>query len=407
MKILQVNSVYRKGSTGKIVYDIHTELQKRGFDSVVCYGRGEMVDEPNVYKTCSELYSKLNNLWSRVTGVMYGGLSCSTRKLIKVIEREKPDIVHLHCINGYFVNIYKIVDYLKKKQIKTVLSLHAEFMHTANCGYAFDCEKWKTGCGQCPRYKQETKSLLFDGTHRSWMLMKRAFEGFGNYLIVTSVSPWLESRAKQSPILSDAKHVTVLNGLDTTVFKLYDKQECRCKFNIPEEKKMVFHATATFSIDRNSIKGGWYVCELAKLMPDVLFVVAGPHADGISVPNNVRLLGRIANQTDLAQLYAAADTTVLASKRETFSMVTAESLCCGTPIVGFKAGAPEEITLPDYSRFVEYGDVVACKEALYDFLSKVWDSVEIEKEAHRKYAREVMTSAYIKVYESIIKRDEQ
>ena len=133
MKILQVNCVYRKGSTGKIVYDIHTELLRQGIEDVVCYGRGEVIKEPNVHKTCPEWYSKLNNLWSRVAGVMYGGLWFSTHKLISIIESEKPDIVHLHCINGYFVNIYKIVSYLNRHHIRTVLSLHAEFMHTANC----------------------------------------------------------------------------------------------------------------------------------------------------------------------------------------------------------------------------------------------------------------------------------
>lgn len=402
MKILQVNCVYRKGSTGKIVYDIHTELQRQGIESVVCYGRGEHVDEPHVYKVCPEWYSKLNNLWSRITGVMYGGLWLSTRRLMRITEREKPDIVHLHCINGYFVNIYRIVAYLNRHNIKTVLSLHAEFMHTANCGYAFECERWKTGCGHCPRFRKETKSLFVDGTHRSWLLMRRAFEGFGDRLIVTSVSPWLEGRAKQSPILADAKHVTVLNGLDTTVFHLYDKAECRKAFNIPLDRKLVFHATASFSTDRGSIKGGWYVCELARMMPDVLFVVAGPHADGVSVPKNMMLLGRIADQNDLARLYASADATVLASKRETFSMVTAESLCCGTPVVGFKAGAPEEIALREYSQFVEYGDVAVCRDALYGCMSKEWNHSSIESEAHAKYSREVMTREYIKVYKSMI-----
>ena len=227
MKILQVNCVYRKGSTGKIVYDIHTELQRQGICSIVCYGRGKKCIEQNVYKVCPEWYSKLNNLWSRISGLMYGGLYFSTHKLIQIIERENPDIVHLQCINGYFVNIYKIVEYLNLHNIKTILSLHAEFMFTANCGHAFECEKWKTGCGHCPRFRQETKSLFIDGTHLSWKLMKNAFDGFGDRLIVTSVSPWLENRARQSPILSDVRHVTVMNGLDTNVFKSYGKECCR------------------------------------------------------------------------------------------------------------------------------------------------------------------------------------
>lgn len=401
MKILQVNSVYRKGSTGKIVYDIHTELLLRGIDSVVCYGRGAKVGEPNVYKVCSEWYSKLNNLWSRITGVMYGGLWLSTHGLINIIEIEKPDVVHLHCINGNFVNIYKIVNYLNGHKIKTVLSLHAEFMHTANCGHAFECEKWKTGCGHCPRCRQETKSWFIDGTHRSWQLMKQAFDGFGKNLIVTSVSPWLEGRAKQSPILADARHITVLNGLDTTVFHLYDKALCRKEFNIPLDKKVVFHATPSFNTEKGHIKGGWYVCEVAKQMPDVQFVVAGSYAKNIEVPQNVMLLGQVCNQADLAKLYSLADVTILTSRRETFSMVTAESLCCGTPVVGFKAGAPEEIALQAYSQFVEYGDMKECKKALYKFISMEWDKSRIEHEAHAKFSREVMTNTYIDVYKSI------
>jgi hypothetical protein len=155
---------------------------------------------------------------------MYGGCFFSTNKLISIIKKEKPDVVHLHCINGYFVNIYRLVSWLNKSKIKTVLTLHAEFMHTANCGHALECDKWKTGCGKCPRLKKETKSLLIDSTHRSWVKMKKAFDGFEN-LVVTSVSPWLMERAKQSPILADKNHTVVYNGLDTNVFKLYQIQD--------------------------------------------------------------------------------------------------------------------------------------------------------------------------------------
>ena len=85
MKILQVNCVYNTGSTGKIMYDVHTELVKNGYNSVVCYGRGAKTTDKNVYKTCGEVYSKFNNLLSRFTGIMYGGCYFSTNKLISII----------------------------------------------------------------------------------------------------------------------------------------------------------------------------------------------------------------------------------------------------------------------------------------------------------------------------------
>lgn len=400
MKILQVNCVYKKGSTGKITYDIHSELLKQGIESVVCYGRGEKINEPHVYKTCGEGYSKTNHLFSEFTGVMYGGCFFSTNKLIKIIKKEKPDVVHIQCINGYFVNIYRLVSWLKKHDIKTVLTLHAEFMYTANCGHALDCDKWQTGCGHCPRLKQETKSFLIDGTHKSWMKMKKAFDGFNDNLIVTSVSPWLMERAKLSPILNDKKHEVVLNGVNTDVFHFYDTSELRSQMGL-NGVKVIFHATPSFDDNINNIKGGYYVLKLAEKMLDenVKFVVAGDHPEGLKVPPNVILLGKVADQELLAKYYSMADVTLLTSKKETFSMVTAESLCCGTPVVGFKAGAPEQISIPEYSSFVDFGDLESLHEEMKKFLAESFLKIDIAITSNCKYAKQTMTENYLKIYE--------
>lgn len=400
MKVLQANCVYKKGSTGKITYDIHSELLKQGIESVVCYGRGEKINEPHVYKTCGEVYSKINHLLSEFTGVMYGGCFFSTNKLIKIIKKEKPDVVHLQCINGYFVNIYRLVSWLKKHDIKTVLTLHAEFMYTANCGHALDCDKWQTGCGHCPRLKQETKSFFLDGTHKSWMKMKKAFDGFNDNLVVTSVSPWLMERAKLSPILNDKKHEVVLNGVNTDVFHFYNTAELRSQMGL-NGVKVIFHATPSFDDNINNIKGGYYVLKLAEKMLDenVKFVVAGDHPEGLKVPPNVILLGKVSDQELLAKYYSMADVTLLTSKKETFSMVTAESLCCGTPVVGFKAGAPEQIAIPEYSAFVDFGDLEPLHKEMKKFLAESFLKIDIALTSNCKYAKQTMTENYLKIYE--------
>ncbi len=404
MKVLQVNCVYNKGSTGKIVADIHNGLIERGIESIVCYGRGEKLTLPNVYKVCGELYSKLQNLRSRITGLMYGGCGVSTKKLIKIIKKENPDIVHLHCLNGYFVNIYKLVEWLKCNNIRTVLTLHAEFMHTANCGYAFDCDKWKSGCKNCTRYKNETKSILFNRTHTSWLKMKKAFDGFNN-LMVVSVSPWLMERAKQSPILAYKNHVVVLNGLDTDVFKVYQTEQLRKEMGV-EDKKVIFHATPNFNNDPQNIKGGYYVIELAKRFlekKDYQFVIAGNYDKNISVPSNITLLGRVSDQEQLAKLYSMADLTVLTSKRETFSMVVSESLACGTPVVGFNAGAPEQIAINEFSSFVEYGDINRLEDEIIRFTNSNFDKKLVEEKARQKYNSDKFVEASIKLYNYSLK----
>lgn len=407
MKVLQINCVYKKGSTGKIVYDLHTEFKKQNIDSVVCYGRGQKSSEGDVYKTCSELYSKFNNLRSRLTGIMYGGCYFSTFRLIKRIKQENPDIVHLQCINGYFVNIYKLVKWLKENDIPTVATLHADFMFTGGCGSSIDCHQWKnrTGCGYsgCPRWRSETGSILFDRTNTMWKKMKYSFEGFEN-LTVVSVSPWLAERAKQSIIFADKENIPILNGIDTTIFHSYDTVELKTQLKL-NGKKVIFHATACFSPQKKHLKGGYYVLELAKRLENenVIILVAGRSEPIECIPNNIIFLGNVTDQKQLAQYYSMADVTLLTSERETFSMVTAESLCCGTPLVGFFAGGPESIALKEYSTFVKHGDIDALQDAVLQWLEKS-KPCDIEDAAHSKYSKQRMVQDYIKCYNKLLSK---
>lgn len=383
MKVLQVNCVYKKGSTGRITYDLHRSLLSVGIDSIVCYGRGALVNEPGVYKICPEWYSKLNNAWSRLTGIMYGSCFFSTNRLISLIKYIKPDIVVLQCLNGYFVNIYRLIAWLKKSKVETFVVLHAEFMYTANCGFAIDCEKWRYGCGKCPRMKCETKSLYIDGTARSWKKMFCAFAGFDQASII-SVSPWIMNRAKQSPILCNNNHFVIYNSIDIEAFHTYDTAKLKRELCI-DEKKIVFHATSAFSTEKDHIKGGWYVTQLAKKMPTVQFVVAGVCDNVTSVPDNVILLGEIDDPQIMGQYYSMADLTIITSKREAFSLVVAESLCCGTPVVGFKAGAPESIAIQQFTAFVEHGDLDSLYEKTVRFLLTDFDKSSISEIARGVY----------------------
>jgi len=402
MKVLQVNCVYGSGSTGKIVREIHAGLLNEGIESVVCYGRGTVADEDGVYKVCGELYSKANQFYARVRGQLYGGCKVSTLHLINMIEREKPDIVHLQCINGYFVNIYKLIGWLKQKRIKTVLTLHAEFMYTANCGHARECERWKIGCGSCPQLKTDIRSYGIDGTAKSWRKMCEAFKGFKDCLRVVSVSPWLMMRAMQSPMLEDKRHCVVMNGLDTNVF--YRRDVSLLKREYSENRKIILFVTTFFSDAGDDLKGGRYVLELARRLEseDVTIVVAGRYDENLKYPSNMVMLGRVESQDRLAEYYSLADVTLLTSLRETFSMVTAESLCCGTPVVGFEAGGPETIALPGFSEFVPQGDVSALAKAVYEMLQKDFAGIDIAEKAQELYSGKRMVNEYIRIYRSML-----
>lgn len=415
MRVLQVNSVYNVGSTGKIVHDLHTIFKSRGIDSYVIYGRGrtsaKTLKDPQVIRICTEMYAKANTAAAMLTGLPYGGCERSTRRLIRTIRRLCPDIVHLQCINEHFVNIYKLLEWLGKNRIPTVVTLHAEFMFTANCGHANDCMKWKHGCGNCPKPREATRSLWLDRTGDSYLKMKQAFETYGDNLCIVSVSPWLEERALQSPILRNKKHDVILNGLDTGVF-FHRREYSHIDLNeYRKYKKIIFHATAMFRDRREDPKGGWYVIRLAERLKEdkVLVVVAGKYEIREKPPDNLKLLGAVRDQNEMAENYSYADLTLVTSKRETFSMVCAESLCCGTPVAGFEAGGPETISLPRHSAFVPYGDTDELERCVRKMLGAegVMDSKEnaeqIAEEASELYDRENMAGRYMEIYERLMR----
>lgn len=396
MKVLQVNNVYAEKSTGKITKVLHDGLLREGWESVVVYGRGKTFQEPGVIRLCPDWYGKANSLLSRITGMPYGGCLLATWRLQRIIRRENPDLVHLQCINGNFVNIYRLVNWLKKRQIKTMVGLHAEFMYTGNCGHAFDCLQWRQGCAKCLNVKKATKSWFFDRTKRSWEKMYRAFSNFQGDCLIVPVSPWTQDRAKASAILETFRFQTIYNGIDCPNTFAFQPEQVK-------KDRTVLNVTAHFSADRQHAKGGWYLVELAKRMPEITFWVAGKADACSALPDNLVLLGEIRDQKELASLYNRAKLSILVSQRETFSMPCAESLCCGTPVVGFKAGAPEQIALGEHSEFVDFGDISALEDVVRRWMdADGWDEQQIAWLAEEKYSAATMIRAYMDAYRRLL-----
>ena len=409
MKVLQVNCVYKKGSTGKIVHDIHNCLLSSNIESVVCYGRGNRIEGVGLYKFCSELESKVFHLFNKFGGLMYAVCPFATLNLIRIIKKQKPDIVHLHCINGYCVNIYKLLKFLGKSHIKTIVTHHAEFYYTGSCGHAYDCLQFQAvqGCQNCSILREATGTKLVDRTSKSWRLMKDSFSHFRKEDIrFTAVSPWVVNRSILSPICNAFNCNWVTNGIDTDIFKPSSPEQILAiKKRFPNhDRKVILHVTASFTTKENNIKGGYYIKQLAEMMPNYQFVIVATYIGLVQyIPNNVYVWGPAKSQEELASLYSSADLTVISSKRETFSMIVAESLCCGTPVAGFKAGGPESISMLDCSCFVDYGNLDELKDVVESMLSHNYDVNDISSRARNKYSKESMTSGYLDIYKQMCK----
>lgn len=408
MKVLIVNWVYNWGSTGYILRDIKNSLENNGHQVYTACGinRGEKQEGIFEFSNSREMsfYRRLMRIgWPKFKGSYWG-----YKKLVKYINQVKPDVVHVHLLHCGCIDLYRLFEYLGKHNIKTVITHHAELYYTGSCSYSYDCNGFiQTQCLNCENKLWATGSCLYRNPHKLWRKMYKAFSWFNpDNAISTSVSPWVKSRLEKSDITNHIPCEVVMNGIDVEIFKptnpsLVLKERLKNSLN-----NYVVYISAKFDpINKDDIKGGYYLVEVAKVLTDVNFVVvATENINTESLPSNVILWGKAKDQNELAELYSNAKLTILTSKKETFSMICAESLCCGTPIVGFKSGGPETIALSNYSTFVDYGNIQLLANSVKDTLSKVFERNTISSESMNRYSKEVMTQNYVEVYKKILSK---
>ena len=406
MKILIANWIYDWGSTGYIVRDLMDELTKMGHQVIVVTAQNKGNNDNQVYVVSNQ--SEWKWYWRlHLLGLSkMRGSTVVSKRVIRIIEEEKPDVVNLHLLHGNRLNFYYLLKYLGQHNINTVVTNHAELYYTGSCGHAYDCTKWiDRQCRGCQCVKEATDSIILGNPHRNWKMMHKAFSYFKpENLLFTAVSPWVKERFYQSPITKGFDCEVVMNGLDKDVFqpRFNKKAIVECIGS----SDYLLYVTACFNpLLKDDVKGGYYLVKLADSMPEHKFVVVATSVlNADQVPKNIYIWGKAKDQNELAELYTAAQLTILVSRRETFSMVTAESLCCGTPVAGFKAGGPETISIPKATQFVEQRDIEGLAEVIRMMIAKDFDRKTISDEAREKYSPETMAKNYLKVYEEVLKR---
>lgn len=403
-KIMCINCA-DQGSTGKIIEDIARYNDQ--FEFVLCVPRSTR-GEP-VLQTYQISFLHEQGIYKRIAkliGLPYGFAPISTCRLLHIIKKEQPDLIHVHCINSNMVNIYRLFRYIHDKRIPVVITNHAEFYYTGSCAHANKCLQWIDGCQKCEFLTYATDAIK-DRTSLAWKKMRTAI-GSVERIAVVSVSPWVYMRSTKSGIMKGVPQHLILNGVNTQIFCPRDSYEIQHKLRIAN-RNVVLHVTAGFSAEENDLKGGRFVINLARRYSgyNIFFIVAGnvgKDVSDIELPENMILIGKIDDQIELAQLYSLANVTLLTSRRETFSMPVAESLCCGTPVIGFRAGGPESIAIEEYSEFVDYGNENELAKVLQKWID-VKDtkmSIVCAKYAKEKYDAQIMARKYSLLYEKLL-----
>ncbi len=342
MRLLTINAVYGVGSTGIIVRDIHRLATESGIESyVACSTAGEKGE--NVFTFGSTLSKKAHALLCRINGKQAYFSRLSTARLISYIRKLKPDIVHLHNLHSNYINLNMLLRFLGKEGVKTVLTLHDCWFFTGGCFHytAASCQRFKTGCGDCPKKRLDTPAYLFDRSQKILRDRKKYFSLIKN-LYPVGVSDWIAREAEKS-IFKDVR--TIHNGVDTDVFAPSGERLFGDGFVIlgpaskwlkVENREALEKLSAAFSEDR-------------------IVLFGSDKRDDL--PKNVTTQPYTKSQKELAKIYASADVFVNCTREDSLPTVNLEAESSGVPVVTYDATGALE-TVPDRELFaVQTGDI--------------------------------------------------
>lgn len=361
MKVIQVNTVCGTGSTGRIATDIHAVLKAKGFSSNIMFGRGVAQECDSVIKISGQVDFYSHAIQTRIFDTHGFGSVKSTKNALRILDELKPDIIHLHNIHGYYLNVELLFNYFKKNpQIKVIWTLHDCWPFTGHCAYFdfADCDKWKNQCFSCEQKKTYPASNLFDNSKNNYQRKKAAFVGVKNLTIVTP-SHWLAELVKKSYLKKYPVKV-VNNGIDLTIFRPRESA-FRSKYNL-KDKFLVMGAASIWS----QRKGFADFIELASMLPDdYRLVMVGLPLDKIKVlPSNIIGIHRTDNPIELAEIYSTVDVFFNPTYEDNYPTVNLEAIACGTPVITYNTGGSPESVSEDHGFVVDKGNLSVVVEVL-------------------------------------------
>lgn len=386
MKVVQINQVSGYGSTGRIAEDLSQAMLQSGIENKILYGFGSTVWPHAIrFGTDHELWR--HKLLARTTGHHGGGSVCATRQMVKFLWEYQPDLIHLHNLHGFYLNLPVLFEYIRQANLPVVWTLHDCWAFTGHCAHFtfVGCEGWKTGCHSCPQRLAYPRAL-WDRSRKNWQEKRALFSGLERCTLV-SPSRWLAELAKNS-FLGGYPVKVIPNGVDLEVFHPQPKPAKQAG-----TKKLVLACASTLSFkDR---KGGRYLPQLAGLLGNGYEVCVLGLRDR-AVPPGIRALPYITDKAELAALYSRADVFVNPTLEDNFPTVNLEALACGTPVVTFDTGGSPECLDESCGAAVPQKDLQAMAGQ-----ARIWaglDAAEACRSRARLYDKNERFGEYLELY---------
>ena len=353
IRVLQMwKTDYWGGGGGAIAMNrLHTGLNAAGIDSKVLCIRKTTDSSDSIRYYPNRFIEKIENGLKRIT-VKFG--LHDIHRLNSFLIRfhaayRKADIIHIHGTHG-FLNYLALPLLSMGKPI--VYTLHDMWPYTGHCGFSYDCERWKTGCGKCP-YPENHPAIQKDNTRIEWKLKDWVYR-ISNMAIV-AVSK-MKTREARLSLLNRFPIHYIPYGLDTNVFQPIDPERCRRRLDLSQNKSILMFAALSLDQPR---KGGDLLIKALASIPqtmksNLVLLTFGDGDNVIAEKAGIESvnLGFIREDHQKAMAYSAADIFLSPSRGETLPLVLLESAACGTPMVSFDVGGVGDIVQDGFTGYL-------------------------------------------------------
>lgn len=351
MRYVQINSFYN-GSTGTIMRNLHKELKEQGDDSYIFWGRRHETISDHEACCASKLGVYAHGILSRLTDRVGFYSKRDTRRLLERLEAIDPDVVHLHNIHGYYINIEMLFEWLANHRCQVKWTLHDCWAFTGHCSHFtyVGCERWLTGCRDCPQKKEYPKSFLADASERNFRDKKHLFNLVpSERMEVVTPSQWLADLVSRS-FLSKYPVTVKRNTIDHSVFKP-TSGDFRKRYGL-EDKFIILGVASPWSARKGL---GDFIVLAEDLDPEryVIVLVGLSNRQIKTLSAGIIGIGRTDSPEELAGIYTTADILFNPTREDNYPTVNLEAEACGTPVMTYDTGGCRETIRRKASRVVD------------------------------------------------------
>jgi len=401
--LLQINVVVNSGSTGRIAEEIGQTAMADGWKSYIAYGRNERPSQSELIKIGSDWDIRMHGLQTRLLDRHGLASKTATKKLVRQIKKINPEIIHLHNIHGYYLNIEILFHFLEQTNIPVVWTLHDCWLITGHCVH-FDyvgCEKWKTECSQCPQKTTYPASYFNDRSKKNFNLKKELFSSLPNLTLVP-VSNWLANIMKES-FMKNTLVKVIHNGINTDIFRPASNQKIRAKYKL--NGKFIILGVANVWSSRKGLND--FIELSKKLNTNYQIIIVGLTKKQIKIiPDHIIGIEKTENVQQLAELYTASDVFLNPTYEDNFPTTNLESMACGTPVISYKTGGSPEAINEQTGVVVKKGNLNGLASAIEHIKEKgkPFYSEACVKRVNQFYKKEGRYQEYLDLYELIVSK---